>query len=133
MTRWLIGFAVSLLFGQAATLLFVWCLRRRLERQHPERTDFPWRNTPADVQPWLTGTVERIFFTLAAAFHVSGAVVAMIAWVGLKMATDWNRPGGAGGQNPAGGAWTALLGGLVSMLFALLGGVICGGLRGTIP
>jgi hypothetical protein len=120
--------AISLVAGQAVTWGFVWCLRWRLERLHPDSGDrVPWRD-PQDVPPWLTGSLERFFFTVAVAFNVSGYVVAMIAWTALKMATDWNRPQGAS-HNPA-GAWTALLGGLMSMFFALLGGLVCGGLIG---
>jgi hypothetical protein len=127
-TRWLIGLAVSLVVGQAATWGFVWCLRRRLERLHSEREPAPWHVAPADVPPWLTGSLERLFFTVAVGFDVSGFVVAMVAWIAIKMGTDWNRPHG-GGHDPA-GAWTALLGGFMSMFFALIGGLICRGAIG---
>jgi hypothetical protein len=50
----------------------------------------------------------------------------MIAWTAAKMATDWNRLQGER-EDPA-GALTEVLGSLVSMFFALIGGLIC---RGT--
>jgi hypothetical protein len=56
------------------------------------------------------------------AFDVSGATTAMMAWLALKMLTHWNRPGD--NKIPYAGAFTALLAGLISMLFALLGGLL---------
>jgi hypothetical protein len=74
----------------------------------------------------LIGTLERLFFTLIIAFDVTAAAVAMVAWLALKMATNWNRPNAS--HTPT-EALTGLLGGLISMLFALIGGLICKGDR----
>jgi hypothetical protein len=124
--RWTIGLLTALLLGHYATGLFVRGLRRHVERGRIQANVGPPAWHEADLVPvWETGTVERLFFTVAVAFGISGAVVAMIAWTAAKMATDWNRPLGER-QDPA-GAFTALLGGLVSMFFALVGGLICRG------
>jgi len=70
--------------------------------------------------------MERLFFTVVVAFDVSGAAIAMIGWITLKLATNWNRPGTQSQEQwSKWSAWafSALIGGLVSMLFALLGGL----------
>lgn len=53
----------------------------------------------------------------------------MIALIGAKMVTDWNRPRPQDQQDVA-GAFSASLGGLVSMFLALVGGLICQGAAG---
>lgn len=85
-------------------------------------------NEPRRVPPWLTGVIERGFFTVLVAYDVSGAATAMMAWMGLKLATNWNRVGNT--QSPelwSAWAFSALIGGIVSLLFAVLGGFIWGG------
>jgi hypothetical protein len=53
----------------------------------------------------------------------------MMGWLAVKMLTHWNRP--ENNQRPfSAGAFTALLGGLMSMLFALVGGLILRAWRG---
>jgi len=121
-----LGLFTSLVVGSWVTGFFLRRVRRRLDRLRGLRGDSdpaPWHGVQ-DIPPWLTGVIERLFFTVVVAFNVPGAVVAMIAWLGVKMATDWNRPP----ATPPAGAMSALLGGLVSMLFAVAGGLICSGI-----
>ena len=122
-----LGLFTSLVVGSWVTGFFLRRVRRRLDRLRGIRGDSdpaPWHGVQ-DIPPWLTGVIERLFFTVVVAFNVPGAVVAMIAWLAVKMATDWNRPGI---PTTAAGAMSALLGGLVSMLFAVAGGLICSGI-----
>ncbi len=75
------------------------------------------------VPPWITGTAESVFFTTAVFFSMSGVLIAMMLWITLKMAAKW----GARGDRTKGIHYvrlTALLGGLISMFFALVGGLI---------
>lgn len=51
----------------------------------------------------------------------------MIVWLGLKLASNWNRPEQTDPSTRI-YAFTALLAGLLSMLFSFLGGWICSGL-----
>lgn len=74
------------------------------------------------VPSWLTGAVERFFFTLLVAYDVSGTGPAMVGWLALKFATNWNHPDWAKYPQARPFAFSALLAGLLSMLFALLGG-----------
>lgn len=76
------------------------------------------------IPSWAAGLIERLFFTLAVAFDVSGSATAMMAWIAIKMAAHWNLLG----KPDAPGALSIALGGLVSMFFALTGGAICRGL-----
>ncbi|HKO42994.1 MAG TPA: hypothetical protein VJU84_06885 [Pyrinomonadaceae bacterium] len=107
----------SVVYGAACTELAVRALRSysNVEVGNGQRA------TPA----WLIGTIERLFFTFIVAFEISATAVAMIAWLTTKMVTGWNRPGAANVTSE--GALTALLGGLISMFFALIGGLICAG------
>jgi hypothetical protein len=79
------------------------------------------------VPPELTGTIERLFFTIIVAFDVSGAATAMIGWETLKLLTNWNRQGTQSEKDQEqwrAWAFSALIGGLASMLFALIGGLV---------
>jgi len=71
---------------------------------------------------WLIGVLERIFFTIIVAFNVNGAAVAMISWLLVKMATNWNSiidPD----RRMRGYALCSLAAGMVSLSFALIGGL----------
>jgi len=114
---WTTGLAVSLILGGLVTPLFLYVLRRSIGLSYNPRS------TP-EVPGWLTGSMERFFFTIMVAFDVSGTSTAMIAWIGIKLATNWNRMLDI---NLHGYAFSALLAGLLSMFFALLGGLICSG------
>jgi hypothetical protein len=79
----------------------------------------------------VTGTVERLFFLVAVAFNLSGVVVAMVGWIGVKMAAHWGARPEAPEQQKSGSIYairiTAILGGLLSLLFAMVGGLVCSG------
>lgn len=51
----------------------------------------------------------------------------MMGWLALKLATNWNSKKMEDDPKARPFAFTALLAGLVSMLFATLGGLVCGG------
>lgn len=121
LVRWLVGLIFALGVGQVTTWYFLRWLRGRLKLNvlHSDTDELP-------VPGWLVGVVERLFFVVAVAFNVSGAAIAMIAWIAVKMVTNWNRVGQIPPESPR-AALTGLIGGLVSMLFALIGGLICSG------
>jgi hypothetical protein len=115
--RWLVGFIVALLAGALLTEAFI-----KLLRSHLGVT----KSAGRDVPRWLIGVAERLFFTLAIAFDVSGAAIAMMGWITLKLVPNWDLYVRAGATNKA-LAWSSLLGSLCSMFFALIGGLICAG------
>lgn len=76
--------------------------------------------------PVLIGISERLFFTLLVAFQVTGVAGGIIAWIGVKMAVGWGAV--KEGRTPHRAlAFTGLLSSLVSLLFAVVGGLICNG------
>jgi hypothetical protein len=81
------------------------------------------------VQPWLTGLIERFVFFLMVAFEMPATPVTMMAWLGIKMAASWNRsvstsPDEEVETKQAQGAMAAVVLGLLSMGFALIGGLL---------
>lgn len=70
---------------------------------------------------WLTGVTERTFFFTLVGFGVSGTAPAMIAWIGIKMAANWNLY--LDDRRRLAYRFRALLCGLVSLLFAVIGGL----------
>ena len=121
MMQWITGLLFSVLVGGIVTWLFLKVLRSSLGTPDKARIS----GGGARVPPWLTGAVERLFFTVLVGLEVSGAPAAMIGWLALKLATNWNHPDWKDKPDARTFAFSALLAGLVSMLFALLGGLVC--------
>lgn len=116
--HWIAGLAFSLVVGHLVTSHFLSLLRKKLELDSLPKGR-------RRISPSLTGAIERLFFTVLIGFDMSGASAAMIAWLALKLATNWNHLDWKGNPDARTRALSALLAGLVSMLFALIGGVIC--------
>ena len=122
---WFIGLTFSVLGGWPVTWLFLKLLRKAMRL--PEKPKPKGKNAPRGVPAILTGMIERLFFTVLVAFNVAGVAVAMIAWIALKLATNWNRNYWKKTSSARLYGFSALLAGLVSMLFAFLGGLIARG------
>ena len=125
--QWIVGLSVSLGGGWLAAEICTCGICKYLgEKNDPSYNGPQTRQVPR----WLIGFIERLFFTPIVAYHISGTAVAMIVWITVKMATNWNRMTRTKSSN---NPWivpfalSSLLGSLVSMLFALLGGLICNG------
>ena len=97
---WLIGLLFSLIGGHFATNAFLKVLRFWMVS-----AEQPQRPLLKEVPPWLTGIVERPLFTILVGASFEGFPTAMMAWLALKMATNWNHLAGA-----------------ISMIFAFMGG-----------
>jgi hypothetical protein len=117
--HWLIGLTFSIVGGCFATWLFLKLLRKAMGLDQKPKS--------GGVPPWLTGMIERLFFSTLVAFNVAGIAAAMIGWIALKLATNWNRDYWKKTPSARLFGFSALLAGLVSMLFAFLGGLICKG------
>lgn len=121
--RWAIGLVVSLGGGWLAAwgVLKLW---------RPEEED---QDHGIGVPNWMMGLGERLFFTPVVGLELSGAVVAMMVWLTVKMVTGWNRLTSDDGQRATDGAartrraMASLFASLVSMFFALIGGLIGAG------
>jgi hypothetical protein len=93
----------------------------------PEKPKPEGEDSHRGVPPALTGIIERLFFTVLVAFDVAGVPAAMIAWIALKLATNWNQDYWKGTSSARLYGFSALIAGLVSMLFAFLGGLVVKG------
>lgn len=98
------------------------------EKKEQFRENYPDRSRVKGVPAWLIGLAEGVFFTTVVAFEIGGAAVAMMGWLTVKMLSGWNR-GDSNFPKPyqehqKGMAFTALFGGLISLLFATIGGLI---------
>lgn len=119
MKYWIIGLTFSVFVGWFVTWLFLELLRKAMGLGKKPK--------PGGVPSWLTGIIERLFFTVLVAFNVAGIAAAMIGWIALKLATNWNQDYWKKTSSARLFGFSALLAGLVSMLFAFLGGLICKG------
>ena len=119
------GFGFSLFVGLVVVHYFHEWLKRKL----PEITEaHPQKGIPSGI----TGLIERLGFTLLVIVQPAAAPTAMMGWLGLKMAANWNKdvtPAGAVDAEARKTAWNrhafaAILTGLVSMGFAWMGGML---------
>lgn len=124
--RWVVGLSISIVVGHFASSKFRDFRNNHIERISEDTQVKSVRNDQiqSETLPVITGLVERTFFTLVIAFDVSGGAIAMIAWLGAKMAVNWNRLSGESAV-ARGFSMTALQTGMVSLFFALVGGLIC--------
>lgn len=114
--RWIVGLLISIVVGHFVTIWTLRGLRRTFKYQPPSYRVIP---------PWINGVVERLFFTVVVAFDFSAVTVGMVAWIAAKMAAHWNTKQQI--ENIEAIRFSALMAGLVSMLFAVIGGLICQG------
>ena len=119
--QWIVGLLFAVIGGEIVVFLLLYSVRGMLGLG-PK----PNGNTKR-VPPWLTGTVERFVFAVLVDFEVPGAATAMMGWLAIKLASNWNRKDMEEVSEARAFSFTALLAGLVSMMFAALGGMIaCG-------
>ncbi len=132
---WIIGFSFALIIGHTViwTLVKVgrWWI---FYGNHLAPQTGPTRTRPRarPLPPWLVGIVERSLFTLYVALSpsVGSTILIMAAWVGIKMATGWARSSKLGENDEVwlrwkSAAFISLFGNILSMVFALGGGMIC--------
>ena len=141
---WSIGLGVSIVIGHIFTSSLLVFLRRHLEKRKTKDKIFskkekiftymgivfypPIPPSERQVPLWITGPIERLFFTLIIAFNISGAAVAMIAWITLKMLSSRKYRENLAKLEKIPSAlpfeYAGLIGNLSSMFFALIGGLI---------
>jgi hypothetical protein len=114
LNQWMIGLVVAVVGGYIVTEISLWLIRLRIGRK-PKRGKRVW--------PWLTGCIERLAFATFIGLGISGIAPGMMGWLALKFATHWNR-NAKPSDNDTNQAFAALLAGLISMLFAAIGGGI---------
>ena len=123
---WLIGFAVSVGVGSIVIRPFMSHFDKYIQKmaeEHGEQLDREVWNLwlPA----WFTGLIERFAFTIFVAIDLPAVGALMAAWIGAKMFDNWQHVLQTRAHGARSRAFLALLGNLLSMLFATLGGQIC--------
>ena len=119
-----IGFSVSLIGGGISAWLFLKILRLWMHLSKEKDVTEETRAVPS----WVTGAIERLFFTLLIYFKLPGVPAAMLIWLTLKMVTNWNSPlRQETDKKHTRLSFTALLAGLISLGFAVYGGLIARG------
>lgn len=119
--RWIAGLLFAVVIGGIVVPGFLYSVRGLLGLG-----DKPKQKTKR-VPPWLTGIVERFVFTVLVGLEIAGAATAMMGWLAIKLATNWNRKDMENATAARPFSFTALLAGLISMMFAALGGMIASG------
>lgn len=114
---WAIGLVFSVGVGHIVTGFFLNLLRGWMGVSKALL-----KGTDQEVPSWVTGVIERLFFTVLVAVDTPAVPAYMLTWLGLKMAANWNHPVWKDTPQARSVAISALLAGLISMLFALWGG-----------
>jgi len=120
-TQWVAGLSFALFAGGIVVWLFLYPVRGFMglgDKPKPKIKRVP---------PWLTGFVERFVFAILVGLDLPGAATAMMGWLAIKLASNWNRKDMEDVVAVRAFSFSALLAGLISMMFAALGGVIAGG------
>jgi hypothetical protein len=129
---WIGGLFFSLVIGQWLTKKSLLWIRGKIKENAKKidkikDEDFNDFYGKEYFSPAITGSIERLFFTLLVGFNISGTATAMMVWAGAKMAANWAIViGGAQEQWKRQMAFTGLLGTMISLFFALIGGLIFG-------
>ena len=131
-SRWFFGLGILALgIGWLSTFLLLYVLRSYIKAKAAERKEEKKYDdfiAAGDIPSWLVGLIERTFFTILVAFNLSATSVAMIIWVAVKMLYNWDIVWRERENMTVRSlALSGLLGNIVSMLFALIGGLICRG------
>ena len=115
---WILGFAFSCLLGHFVVEWFYRWRTRRLNLSPP----IP---TTTRTSPSLTGFLERVFFTTAVAMEATGVLPAMMTWLVLKLAANWQYRNDVDDEaTKTNRKFRAILTGLLSMLIAYIGGLL---------
>ena len=78
-------------------------------------------------QPFITGIIERLFFAILIAFNTPGVAGGIFTWIVVKMLSGWNRMTGGNETWRRALSFNALINSLISLLFAVIGGLIASG------
>lgn len=129
MLNYLAGLMFSLLLGHIAVkYISIYLTDHILEKCDEANLKIPDHDHPHNkfskvvIDPEITGFIERLFFTLAIPLEVKGVLLTMVAWITVKTWFSWGKK--INSQWGKAFALQTLLLGMVSMLFALIGGML---------
>ncbi len=117
--RWVFGLLVALVFGGIVTQFYARKVRKIVGDEDPHyRISIPI----------ALGVAENLFFTMGVAFDLSGVMVAMVTWMAAKMAAHWGKNSQENRIKNIGTVrFMVLMGTMISLLFSMIGGLICAG------
>jgi hypothetical protein len=129
---WIHGSFTATVFGHLWTVTGLRLIRNHVYSKtlkRKEKIDNIYVDSLA-VSGWQVGMIERVFFGALVTFDISATAAGMVTWILVKMATDWNRIlGQCQNEDSMYGArslaFGSLLAGMISLFFALIGGIIC--------
>ena len=117
--RWTVGLSVALVCGGIVNQYWARKLKKLIGDEDPQYRI---------LIPLSLGVVESLFFTIGVAFDLSGVMIGMVAWMGAKMAAHWGIESKEHQIKNIGTIRFLVLGGtMISLLFAMIGGLICSG------
>ena len=117
--RWTVGLSVGLVCGGIVNQYWARKLKKLIGDEDPQYRI---------LIPLSLGVVESLFFTIGVAFDLSGVMIGMVAWMGAKMAAHWGIESKEHQVKNIGTIRFLVLGGtMISLLFAMIGGLICSG------
>ena len=109
----------SLLLGHFITGWILNGIRNRYSIEVPDEAKNPKKGKKKVIPGIIVGPAERLFFTIMIVYDISGTAIAMIMWITIKMAQGWGP-----NKEDKNYAFSRLLGGMISMFFALIGGLL---------
>ena len=142
---WIYGLVFSIVGGAIGAGLIVWFLRWLVFVPRSLLFD---SSSPSRIRMWaftnLIGALERLVISLLVLSGMTEALAFSVAWIGLKMATNWNRQGRLEAfhftddisveekwRRVASGSLSALVGSVISVGFGVVGGLIIRGGKGV--
>jgi nitrate/nitrite transporter NarK len=129
MQNWLVGIGlISLILGSLITWI-VWKLLDNYFKNTAKNKNWELDSDDIEkitIQPILIGILERLVFSFLVAMEVSGVPTAIVGWMALKMASGWNRIV-SGETKYKMLAFNGLIVSLLSLFFAVLGGLVANG------
>jgi len=118
---WILGMLLSCVLGHFIVGEFLRRLSINLGLLESRNPDSIAAKTPS----WVTGYLERFFFTVAVAADMAGVIPAMMTWLVVKLAANWQlREDIKDQREKANYKFSALLAGLVSMIIAFVLGLL---------
>jgi uncharacterized membrane protein YeaQ/YmgE (transglycosylase-associated protein family) len=122
------GYFLAVVGGIPVTYAWPECLFWLLEKYvHRTSKDIEAGRASSERIWWIAvmvGIFERVLITTLVAHDVSGIASFIAGWVALKMVSGWQQ-WGRGTQYARAAAFMALLGNAMSILFGLVGGILC--------
>ena len=142
---WIYGLSFSIVGGAIGAGIIVWFLRWLVFVGKSSQSD---SSSPSRIRLWaftnLIGGLERLIISLLVLSGMTEAFAFSAAWIGFKMAANWNRQGRLEAFNftddisdeekwrrVARGSLSALVGSVISVGFGIVGGLIIKGGKGV--